>query len=326
MRNVRTWGRRIAVLTMAAGLAVGTSTPAGAIQPDGTGGTCVEYAGIPAAPEGKIPRDDVFKVKKDPLATWVAANRSRARAAVAADTTISVPVAFHVVRKDRTLAGGNVPLSQIRRQVLVLNEAFADAGFRFVLTKVTRTTKPSWFHLPYTNGSGEPRYFRGSSKEIAMKKALHTGDSETLNIYSADLGKRLLGYAWLPADFSGANGTPLPRFYDGVVVAFQSLPGGSYEQFGYGEGDTGTHEVGHWLGLYHTFDNGCTAPGDFVDDTPYEAIPAFECETRDTCEAKPGTDPITNFMDYTDDTCMDHFTADQADRMALQWEAYRDIG
>jgi hypothetical protein len=312
------------VLSVAAGLALGTSTPAWGIQPDGTGGTCVEYAGIPTAPQGKIPRDDVFKVKKDPLATWVSQNRSRARAAVAADTTITVPVAFHVIRKDRTLAGGNVPQSQIEAQIDVLNDAFANAGFRFVLEETTRTTKAAWFHLPYTNGNGEPRYFRGSSKEIAMKKALHTGTSETLNIYSADLGKRLLGYAWLPADFSGDNGTPLPRFYDGVVVAFQSLPGGGYAPIGYGEGDTGTHEVGHWLGLYHTFDNGCTAPGDYVADTPFEAIPAFDCEERDTCAA-PGTDPITNFMDYTADSCMNHFTAGQADRMAMQWEAYRDV-
>jgi hypothetical protein len=308
-----------------AALAVGTMAPSYAIKPKGTGGTCVNYAGVPTAPAGKIPRDDVFKIGKDPIAKWVKAHPSRAKAAAAADTTIRVPVAFHVIRKNSTLAGGNVPRSQIEEQITVLNDAFADAGFRFVLSKVTRTTKVSWFHLPYTNGYGEPRYFRGSSKEIAMKKALHTGDSETLNLYSADLGKRLLGYAWLPADFSGDNGTPLPRFYDGVVLAFQSLPGGAYRPIGYGEGDTGTHEVGHWLGLYHTFDNGCTEPGDYIDDTPFEAVPAFECDERDTCP-QPGTDPITNFMDYTDDLCMNHFTDDQNERMRVQWEAYRDLG
>jgi hypothetical protein len=235
-----------------------------------------------------------------------------------------VPVAFHVIRKNATLAGGNVPTSQIRAQIDVLNDAFRGAGFAFVLEHVTRTTKASWFSLPVTNGSGDPRYFRGSSKEIAMKRALHEGDSETLNLYTADLGKRLLGYAWLPADFSGDNGTPLPRFYDGVVVDFASLPGGSLGAFGYGEGDTATHEVGHWFGLLHTFQNGCADPGDFVADTPFEAQPAFSCVERDSCAA-PGLDPIHNFMDYTPDACMDEFTPGQGDRMAQSWAAYRDV-
>lgn len=318
----------IAALGATAVLVVGTVAPSYAMRPSSVGGagdTCVDYGGVPKAPAGKIPRDDVIKVGKDPIEGWIAANRKRAAAAAAAGTTITVPVAFHVIRKDTTLARGNVPRSQIVEQVAVLNDAFADAGFRFVLREVTRTTKAAWFHLPYTNGYGEPRYFRGSSKEIAMKKALHTGTSETLNLYSADLGKRLLGYAWLPADFSADNGTPLPRFYDGVVVSFQSLPGGAFTPIGYGEGDTGTHEVGHWLGLYHTFDNGCTEPGDYVEDTPAEAFPAFDCAERDSCPAS-GTDPITNFMDYTPDSCMDHFTDGQAERMRMQWEAYRDLG
>ena len=95
----------------------------------------------------------------------------------------------------------------------------------------------------------------------------------------------------------------------------------------YDQGDTGTHEVGHWLGLDHTFAGGaCTSPGDKIKDTPTEAGPQFFGAQRDSCvgSANRGTDPITNFMDYVDDVCMDNFSADQTRRMRNHWHAFRD--
>ena len=222
---------------------------------------------------------------------------------------MTIPVVFHVIRKDTTVAGGNVPRSWITDQIAVLNASYgggtegADTGFQFSLQSITRTTNATWFKLT-------------SGKEKKMKAALKVGGPETLNIYSADLGNSLLGWSYFAQDAS-TDGV-----LDGVVIHFDTLPGGPWGS-NYSEGDTATHEIGHWLNLYHTFQGGCTGSGDFIADTPAEGSPAYQCPVgRDTCSA-PGTDPITNFMDYTYDSCMHQFTPDQAVRMQEAWTAYR---
>jgi hypothetical protein len=225
--------------------------------------------------------------------------------AVPAATGGVVNLHVHVIRKGTGIANGDVPSTWITKQVNVLNAAYSATGWSFKLVSVDRTTNATWFGMV-------PDSVKGA--EVQAKRALHKGTADDLNLYTAKPGEDYLGWSTLPRGYASD-----PK-YDGVVVLFQSLPGGSAAP--YNLGDTATHEIGHWMGLFHTFDGGCET-GDFVGDTPPEASPAYGCPTgRDTCAAA-GLDPIRNFMDYTDDACMNSFTKGQDARMDAQFSTYR---
>ena len=131
-----------------------------------------------------------------------------------------------------------------------------------------------------------------------MKRRLRRGDYGDLNIYYlASPANDTLGYSAYPLYNVQ---TDADEFYDdGCVVLASTVPGGSQE--GYDLGRTTTHEVGHWFGLFHTFENGCDAPGDNVNDTPpqKEATKGCPAVAANSCPDSPGVDGIHNFMDYS---------------------------
>ena|GEM_PF-506739 len=215
---------------------------------------------------------------------------------------VTIPVAVHVVAG--TSGTGDLSDQAINAQMQVLNQAYQGTGYSFNLVSTDRT---------YNNKWSTHRY--GSRDERRMKQALAVDPASTLNMYFCNIGGGLLGYATFPDMYAEDS------YMHGVVILYSSLPGGSAAP--YNEGDTATHEVGHFLGLYHTFQGGCNAPGDYVDDTAPEASAAYGCpQGRDSCSGG-GNDPITNFMDYTDDACMDNFTSGQTVRMDQQMALYR---
>lgn len=219
----------------------------------------------------------------------------------------AINVYVHVVNQGTGIANGDTTTTMINNQMNVLNAAYGSWGWSFNLVAVDRTTNATWYNGCY------------GSSESAMKNALRRGTARDLNLYTCNPSGGILGYATFPSSY-----TSQPKL-DGVVVLYSSLPGGSAAP--YNEGDTGTHEVGHWMGLYHTFQGGCarstTNGGDYVADTPAEKSAAFGCPIgRNTCSTT-GNDPVTNFMDYTDDSCMFQFTGGQDSRMDAQFTAYR---
>ncbi len=239
--------------------------------------------------------------------SW-AAQRAQAGQPVAARPpgSVVIPVWFHVIRTGTAVTQGNIPDSWITAQMQVLNDAFSTLGspFVFQLAGTTRTTNASWYSMGL-----------GSAAERAAKTALRVGGPGTLNIYSTN-GGGYLGWATFPTDYAG---DPL---VDGVVVLDQSLPGGG--EAPYNLGDTGTHEVGHWLGLFHTFQGGCSRSNDSVADTPPVSNPNFGCPIgRNSCQVTRTGDAVFNFMDYTDDACMNTFSRGQVIRMDALHQQYR---
>lgn len=228
--------------------------------------------------------------------------------------SLRIPVHVHVIDGNRVKGPSR---KRVLRQLEVLNAAYGgaqsaeglDSRFRFYLASFERTRNQDWYTATMFDRD-----------DRQLRRTLHRGGPRSLNLYVAAprdprSGGRILGWSSVP--WRTARFLPL----DGVTVHQATLPGGRFR--GYNHGDTAVHEVGHWLGLFHTFEGGCSRRNDRVADTPAEADPSIGCPVgKDTCAAV-GVDPVRNFMDYSFDTCMNVFTPGQVSRMMDNWLAYR---
>lgn len=235
--------------------------------------------------------------------------------------SVLINVYFHVIQGTPGNKGkGFVSVPALESQVDTLNRDFSgndlpgtgtNTAFRFQYAGEDYTVNPSWFTLA-----------ENSPEEAAMKITLRRGSIRDLNIFTTNNGS---SWATFPWDYEKNP------WNDGIVLSYLTLPGGKSSNNN--QGDVGTHETGHWLGLLHTFESAadgqsCGIINDEVDDTPAELKPTkqtYSCKkTYDTCPDLAGNDPTNNFMTYRSDSCMDEFTNGQSMRMDDFYTLFRE--
>jgi len=239
-----------------------------------------------------------YRRAPDDLDAWI---RDHASALVA----VNIPVAFHVLyyTQAKTVVGV-VTDEQILEQINVMNDTYAGTGLSFHLLSIDRTENRTWAKMA-----------SGSVREEEAKQALAIDPAHTLNVYTGH-PSGALGWATFPWDY------PESSTMHGVVVDYGLLPGGYITTRN--EGIAVVHESGHYFGLFHTFQDGCSEPNDYCDDTPQEAFDLkAECVEEDSCPDDPGMDPIHNYMNYGPDSCRYEFTLDQTARMDWAVTTYR---
>ncbi len=235
-----------------------------------------------------------------------------------------IPVVVHIITADDGVTG-DLTDQMVQSQIDVLNEDYLAIagtaggdgtyiGLRWVLatedpdgnptTGITRTANSNWFN---------------DNDEQGFKSTLMWDPNRYLNFYTNNT--QYLGYSWFPQ--WGVGG-----WNDGIVIYYRAF--GRPTSFPpYHLGRTATHEVGHWVGLFHPFEGGCGNPAlpycyttaDRICDTEPDATSHFYCTPGTSCGSYPI--PIENYMEYTDDACMTRFTVEQMRRVRCSLSSYR---
>ena len=219
---------------------------------------------------------------------------------------VNIPVYVHVVYSN---SNQNISNAQIASQITVLNQDFRKNNTDLNLPSGSTfendaTDAEIEFTLAGTFRHSDSRTSWGTNN--AVKSAYPPVTPNThLNIWVAEIGGGILGYAQFP----GGNSAT-----DGVVISPQYFGNTGFVSAPFNKGRTATHEVGHYLNLRHIWGDGRCRQDDFVTDTPSSDGPNYGCPSFPTTNCKT-TDMTMNYMDYTDDACMYMFTDGQRNRM-----------
>lgn len=251
----------------------------------------------------------------------------------ATEQVYKIPTVIHVIHNGESVGtGGNISSAQVMSQFDVLNEDFrrlgngfndhadgADVNVEFYPAKLNPEGQA--LEEPGINRvNGQRAFWEESPIEINLKPTTIWDPDRYLNIWVVTFGGDLdgvLGYAQFPS-LSGLEGFSAnmgPANTDGVVIGHQFFGNTGTAQSPYDLGRTATHEVGHWLGLIHIWGDGGCEVDDYCEDTPNAGGPNSGCSRKDSCPGDDLPDMIENYMDYTDDACMNIFTQDQKTRM-----------
>jgi len=239
---------------------------------------------------------------------------------------ITIPVVFHVVHRT---AQENISDAQLQSQITVLNEDFRKLNANFASsTPAVFQGVSADFELEFCLATRDPNgnATNGITRTSTTVNGFNVNDNDRvkftsqggkdgwpsnkyLNIWVCNFSTNLLGYATFP-------GGPANR--DGVVLLYTSVGRPPANPFNnpYNRGRTGTHEVGHWLNLFHIWgdDDGACSGSDQVADTPNQADENFGCPTHPSPSCNNGGDMFMNYMDYMDDACASLFTNGQKTR------------
>lgn len=235
------------------------------------------------------------------------------------DRDIVIPVVVHVVY---STTEQNISERQIMSQLQVLNQDFrrqnpdrdqtlaawasvaADTRISFKLANRDPNGNPTT-GITRTRTSVEEFFVQSNGVKYSARGGVDAWPTDQyLNIWVCNLGMGVLGYSQFPGG---------PALTDGVVIGYKFFGNTGIVRPPFNGGRTCTHEVGHWLNLRHIWGDGPCSVDDHVADTPAADRPTQGCPgSRTACNGPVMT---SNFMDYTDDACMNMFTFGQSDRM-----------
>ncbi len=241
------------------------------------------------------------------------------------DSIRTIPVVIHVIHRGGT---ENISEAQIQSQITIMNEDYGklpgsngdgngvDTKVRFCLAKIDPNGNcTNGIVRIYSSLTNHKTYQRAMLKQLSF-----WDNTKYMNIYLVrSINGNVLGYSSFPGGPADEDGMVVRSDVFGNIGTSSSL------------GRTASHEIGHWFGLYHTFNNGCgtdvCTDGDYVCDTPPQKTPSFNCSTKNTCsnDNPDVNDQKENYMNYTPDACKDMFTNGQKLRIQSTLDSLRAI-